>query len=250
MYKAEKPGHLVGVDMMEVSKSKRVIVLIDYFSRLVFTKYLCSKDVVKTVGFIADTYKKFKFERLLCDNGGEFNNKVFKEWVKKENIELEVSVPYYHPSNGRVERVIRTLREALKRTKGPLKTRLKEATETYNKSYHRGINTTPLEALKTENWMDITNYANKYQKEFFKCRKLKNLVLKSGDEVLIRNEVRKSKMEPIFKEKGKILREVYKNVYEVITEKGIKKIRHITQLKCLGPGMLETVSPATLSVVK
>jgi hypothetical protein len=243
MYKTTESGVLVGVYMLEIYQEKKFVVLIDYFTRLIFTKYLRSKDVDKIVNFIDTTYKELKFKKLLCDGGGEFNNKLLKCWAAERGLKIIFSVPYYHHSNGRVERVNRTLREALKKTNGPLK-KLKIVTDNYNNSYHRGIDTTPRLALKRENLQRILDHAEKYEKEFHNNKKIiKQKRFEKGEDVILRNETRKSKMEPRYKEKGKIVKEVYKNVYEVFTEKEKIKMRHSTQLKKLGPGMLETVSP-------
>ncbi|MGL6119970.1 MAG: RNase H-like domain-containing protein, partial [Fusobacteriaceae bacterium] len=207
MYKTTEPGELVAVDMLEISKKKRVVVLIDYFTRIIFTKCLRSKDVDKIVKFIDTTYKEFKFKKLLCDGGGEFNNKFLKGWAEKSGVKILFSVPYYHPLNGRVERVNRTLREAIKKTNGPLKKKLKVVTENYNNSYHRGIDTTPRLALKRENWQSILDHAEKYEKEFHNNKKsIKQERFEIGDEVILRNEIRKSKMDPRYKEKAKIVK--------------------------------------------
>lgn len=60
-----------------------------------------------------------------------------------------------HRSNGRVERVIRTLRESLlKAGEGLLKDKLENVIIKYNHTYHSAIKCTPEEA-----WNDISGIA-------------------------------------------------------------------------------------------
>ncbi|KAG0420378.1 Pro-Pol polyprotein [Dictyocoela roeselum] len=94
---------------------------------------------------------------LLSDNGKELNNHKLREWCAKKKITQEFSIPYYHQSNGRIERANRTIREALKRSKGPVKLILGEFINNYNKSEHRGIGMSPNEGFLKENLEKITN---------------------------------------------------------------------------------------------
>ncbi|KAI5152045.1 hypothetical protein ENBRE01_2525, partial [Enteropsectra breve] len=67
--------------------------------------------------------------------------------AENEIVHRMVSVES-HRSNGRVERVIGTIREGLAKLKdGGLEERIKKITETYNTAYHVAIKCTPLEAV-------------------------------------------------------------------------------------------------------
>ena len=66
---------------------------------------------------------------------------------RKVHIKHDFAVPYYHDSNGRIEKAIKTIRDALRKTKGLFKCRLRKAISTYNDCYHRGIKTSPNAAL-------------------------------------------------------------------------------------------------------
>jgi transposase InsO family protein len=61
---------------------------------------------------------------LISENGKEFENTKLKKWIESRKIDHQFSVPYYHQGNGRVERVNRTLRTALMKTKGSIRKKL------------------------------------------------------------------------------------------------------------------------------
>ncbi len=92
------------------------------------------------------------------DNGKEFDNKQVQNFCQENNIQIKYSIPYFHESNGRVERAIRTLRDALKRTRGTLKAKLPKILAAYNNAKHRGIGTSPIEALKEENSYEVLKH--------------------------------------------------------------------------------------------
>jgi transposase-like protein len=144
----------------------------------------------------------------------------------------KISVPYYHQSNGRVERINRTIREACKKTKGSLKRKLVKIVENYNNLVHRGVGMTPAEALKEENINKVKEWSNKYKQEFKTKKKINKLEI--NDHVLIRNEVRRSKMDDEFEKRGIVKRILDNDIYEVsVVNKKLKNEnirRHISQL--------------------
>lgn len=75
----------------------------------------------KVLDFIDEVYADFKFRKMLCDNGREFDNMQIKRWAREKCISLEYSTPYYHASNGRVERANRTFREAIEKENKQIK---------------------------------------------------------------------------------------------------------------------------------
>lgn len=59
---------------------------------------------------------------------------------------------------------------------------------------------------------------------------------KEGQNVLVRNEVRKNKNEDEYKVKAKVVKRLYGDVYKVVTEKGLETNRHASQLRALKEG--------------
>lgn len=100
---------------------------------------------------------KLPIKTLIVDNGKEFHNKKLEKWCHEKGIKLEYSVPHYHQSNGRIERANRTIREALKKTKGCTRLVLNGILETYINVDHRGIGMTPIEAILPQNYKFVTD---------------------------------------------------------------------------------------------
>lgn len=137
------PGERIGIDLLEVTKNVWVIVAIDYYTRKIFAKNIKSKNPKKIIKFLEYLKSEIKIVTLISDNGREFSNKEVENWCKNNGITHLFSIPYYHQSNGRVERANKTLREALKKTPGVLKIKLKQIVSNYNNLTHRGIGMTP-----------------------------------------------------------------------------------------------------------
>jgi len=95
--------------------SNYYVTFIDDYSRYTVVTFLKSK---------ADTFHAFtnykcmvenqlnvKIKRLRTDNGGEYVNKPFNEFLNSSGIIHELSIPYVHETNGIAERLNRTLAE-------------------------------------------------------------------------------------------------------------------------------------------
>lgn len=248
MIRVNRPGELIGADLLEISPRQRIIVLVDYFSRKVFARLINSKESGKIVEYISEVFKIYKFEEILCDNGKEFLNDKLKDWCETNAVKLRYSIPYYHPSNGRVERVNRTLRTALKKTKGPIKVELQRIIDNYNNTIHRATKMTPNEANKIENFKKVLESLEEYSKEFErKNKKLEKFEI--GQEVIIRNECKRNKMDKEFNEKGSVVERLSNNAYSVRKGNGKVIVRHSTQLKGVYPGDVGTCGNVSDSVL-
>jgi IS30 family transposase len=116
-----KTGNRIGIDLLELKRGDRLIVAVDYFSRKLFAQTIETKECVKIVKFLEYLYAIFPFKEMITDNGKEFDNNLVKNWVIKNKVNHIYSIPYYHQSNGRVERINRAIRNAFKKTPGPHK---------------------------------------------------------------------------------------------------------------------------------
>lgn len=104
----------------------------------------------------------------------------------------------------------------------------------YNTSMHRGIGITPQESMEERNWPIVIEATQKYRKEFL-YKELPKIEV--GKTVYVRNEVRTSKDERRYKEKGKVVENSNRDTYKVLLENGNIVLRHYSQLKGF-PGML------------
>lgn len=109
------PGEKVAFDILEIKKNCLIDIDIDYFSRKIFGKQITSKSSSKILEFIQKVHDNLPIKTLITDNGKEFENEILKNWCQKNNINIRYSLPYYHQSNGRIERVNRTIRNAIKK---------------------------------------------------------------------------------------------------------------------------------------
>jgi transposase InsO family protein len=60
------------------------------------------------------TMLPFKVETIYSDNGKEFKG-AFKEFCKLKNIPQQFTKPYHPQTNGKAERVIKTMKQMLKK---------------------------------------------------------------------------------------------------------------------------------------
>lgn len=97
-----EPGELVGIDLLNMGKNDKVIILINYFSRKIYAKTLKTKKSTEVLRFIKKVYVKFPFKMIISDNGREFSNCQLDKWLNQEGIVHKYSIPYYHKSNGRL----------------------------------------------------------------------------------------------------------------------------------------------------
>ncbi|KAF9760719.1 Retrovirus-related Pol polyprotein from transposon 17.6 [Nosema granulosis] len=237
------PGEKVSFDILEIKHKDYVILAIDYFSRKIFGKTLKTKDSTKILEFIMEVHRELPIRKLISDNGREFNNAEINRYCKENKIERIFSIPYYHQSNGRIERANRTIREALKHTKGPTKRVLKNVIAAYNLTHHRGIGMPPNDALRPEMRKEVLKKQDIYAEEF-KRRIGKYENLKMNEHVLIKNETKENKMDNEFDKVGVVTSIIGSDSYEVQSGK-IKLFRHASQLKRLGGGMLDVTHPST-----
>lgn len=143
----------IGLDIIEFREEiVFIVVAIDYFTRRVWARVLKSKQAMGIVNFIKDLCAQGKkTEEIITDNGREFCNEQMRELCRTLNIEHRKVGVESHRSNGRVERIIRTLRDSILKSKEvEFADKVYEAIETYNLSFHVGIDCTPIEAVKDE----------------------------------------------------------------------------------------------------
>ena len=163
----------VGMDLIEFrDEGVYVVVAIDYFTRRLWGRIIKSKSADEIVQFFKDLCTRgMKPEGIVTDNAKEFQNDQMRELCSLMDIEHRKIGIESHKSNGRVERIIRTVRESiLKSNKKTFEEKVGEAIEKYNNSFHVGINCTPIEATNDTTGMvmmensPMGNYAGRFKK--------------------------------------------------------------------------------------
>lgn len=106
------------LDMQNFSKKNNgyryVLIIVDIFTRKAFAKALKNKEKDTVLNALKEITKENGFPtKFISDNGSEFINKSFKEYLADNNIFQETNEPGYHPSLGVIDRFSRTLKEKL-----------------------------------------------------------------------------------------------------------------------------------------
>jgi transposase InsO family protein len=110
-----RPFQFMAVDLLSMPESsggnKYAMVLIDYFSRYVIVVPLKEKSAAVVVKAIMDKVILVygRPEKLLSDNGGEFDNELMRQVCEGVGIKKVYTTPYRPQSDGMVERFNRTL---------------------------------------------------------------------------------------------------------------------------------------------
>ena len=146
------------------NKFKYLLTTIDVYSRKAFVQPLKKKDAVDTLkGFQLILKKSGTPKNLNLDEGGEFDNKIFKDFAEKNNITLWFSNPQQENKNAIIERFHRTLRNMLLKyeiaLKKPYINDIQTIVENYNNTEHKTIKTTPnlIWKGKEDNTQEVKN---------------------------------------------------------------------------------------------
>ena len=131
--KTTRPFELIGIDFLHLDKCsggyEYVLVIVDNFSRFA-QAYATRNKSAKTAArhLFNDFITRFGCpERIMHDQGGEFENNLFKELRSAYGIAKSRTTLYHPQCNGQTERMNRTIIEMLKTLTDSQKSNWKEA---------------------------------------------------------------------------------------------------------------------------
>ena len=136
---------------LPMSNGKRyIIVCVDMFTRLGFTRAVSHVDGKQVVDFLIEEVFPFGVpSMLITDNAKNLREGLAKRFYERMGIENRNSIPLFAQSNGGVERLIGTLASMLRCASvddpAQWSKLVKELTTEYNQSHHRAIGSTPFE---------------------------------------------------------------------------------------------------------
>ena len=144
-----KPFQIVHIDVFFYD-NKIYLTLVDSFSKFAQAIQIPGKNAINVSNALI---KYFSFcgipEKLIIDNGTEFNNDTVKEILKMHKINIHFTTPQHHESNSIVERFHSTIIEHLRLLKESFpndKENLMDyAIIAYNSSIHSTTKYTPFE---------------------------------------------------------------------------------------------------------
>jgi transposase InsO family protein len=104
------PGKILGMDLVDVQKFqvrgyKYLLNAIDMSSRYLYSVALKNKTDVEVLNGFKKIYNKSKIRAVRSDNGSEFINDKFTDYLKKNGLEQILGEASKPQSNGMVERV-------------------------------------------------------------------------------------------------------------------------------------------------
>ncbi|MBW0537606.1 hypothetical protein O181_077321 [Austropuccinia psidii MF-1] len=116
----QQSGDLIVADLMgpfppSINNKKYALIIQDVFSRVTVAIALSNKSEAKIwliqwmLQFM--NVSEYKIKTIRTDNGTEFKNNIFSDFLKEKDINHEFSMPYEHHQNGQIERTNRTISE-------------------------------------------------------------------------------------------------------------------------------------------
>ena len=251
----ERPNEIWEIDLIgripgNNNSNQFIFVAIDHYTKWVEARVIYHKTAQEVRDAIVELIieKHGTPEKILTDQGKEFDNQLIQALAHTYGFKWLLSSPRHHETVGAVERVNQTLMNILKKLTnfGELcwKRGLQKAIWAYNISLHRAINTSPyilkygripelkidqelnqpeIIIAKTESQNKRDIHFQKYSKAIEKGSKVVKYNLQEDDPVLIfrppLNDKMKEKWIPGFRITGKILPDAY-----IVTD-GVKEYR-------------------------
>ena len=229
----ELPFHL---DIQD--EYKYLLNIIDHFSKLCKSYLLKNKEAFGILQCVKNFISIYGIPRSIgTDNGREFKNKLFNDYMEENKIQYVHGLPYKPHSQGVCEIVHKTIKVGLmvKKLENKNKFVIKDALEStitaYNNTLHSVTKATPLEIFHSTNKkflkkikQNIINYYNKRKKETIEYE-LDDKVLISSNIIIKRNKkdnfilIEKNKVKnekALFNICGIIIRILKAGIYDVV----------------------------------
>lgn len=109
------PWEVIGIDIFYY-KSEAYLLLVDYYSKLIELKKLSSENTSTIIVALKSNFARYGIPKIVySDQGPQFCNFMFKTFASNWNFKHICSSPYYHRSNGMVERYVQTCKQMLKK---------------------------------------------------------------------------------------------------------------------------------------
>jgi transposase InsO family protein len=241
-----KPMEFIAMDTIvmgtsaKATKAKYIQVVIDHHSRYVWAKATPTNTAQAVVGVLENIFHNVGVpERILTDNGTNFTSRVFRKFLKDNNVRTSYTTTYHPQTNGTNEKVNDTLVKGLRMAisespKLKWSTLLSRVVDNYNNTIHSTTGFTPSYLLfgkdtcNTRLPLDEARRLAYQRSEDFKARKKeaydrshKPLNLKPGDLVKRRipsNHPNNTKLTPKFDAVYKVVSQLSPVNYEIIKQ--------------------------------
>ena len=112
---ATKPWERIHLDFAGPFMGKMLLVAVDSHSKWPEVKIMSTTTATKTITVLRDLFARYGLPRqVVSDNGPQFVSEEFKDFMRTNGIKHMRSAPYHPASNGAAERMVQTLKQALK----------------------------------------------------------------------------------------------------------------------------------------
>jgi transposase InsO family protein len=234
---------LVNMEKFEVRGFKYLLNCIDMSSRFIYSVALKNKEENEVLRGFKKIYNKSKIKAVRSDNGSEFINKKFKDFLEKNDIKQILGEAGKPQSNGMIERANATIKELIEKSieineNFDWVKNLDKLINNINNSQHRITGFTPNEIQKAfkNNNKDVLEEA--FNKEFKKKKpNISKEIFEVGD--LVRIHTPSDKTRQVWSDDVYEIEKVYKpkkaySVYEYKLDAFPDKFKEEELLKIVG----------------
>ena len=115
------PNTIIAIDLVDLQKIetrgfKYLLNGIDMSSRYIYSQALKNKTDTEVLKAFKKVYNQSKIRAVRSDNGSEFINKKFVDFLKENDIKQILSEPSKPQSNGMIERANATIKELIQKS--------------------------------------------------------------------------------------------------------------------------------------
>jgi uncharacterized protein YoxC len=107
---------LVNMEKFEVRDYKYLLNGIDMSSRFIYSQAMKNKTDTEVLKSFKKIYSQSKIKAIRSDNGSEFINKKFVDYLKENEVKQILSEPNKPQSNGMIERANATIKELIQKS--------------------------------------------------------------------------------------------------------------------------------------
>ena len=143
----EHPWQRVHVDYAGPFKGKSFFLLVDAHSKWPEIHELSSTTTDHTIAVLRRVFAAYGLpQQIVSDNGPQFTSQEFADFLRSNGITHIRTAPYHPSSNGAVERLVQTFKQAMKAGEGdglPLQHQLQSFLLTYRSTPHATTGLSP-----------------------------------------------------------------------------------------------------------
>jgi len=113
---AQGPWERVHMDFAGPFQGHNFLILVDAHSKWVEAFIMKETTTSQTIARLQEVFARFGYTRqVVTDNGPQFRSGEFESYLRQNAIQHKLSAPFHPATNGLAERMVRTLKQGLKK---------------------------------------------------------------------------------------------------------------------------------------